>query len=299
MKDGKRWKMKMKKKINRFFSYKELFLEDIVRSIEFSIVLYKDGNRNIEIENTKGNFKRYYEFTYLEYNFLEEVANLIGKVIRKGKSEAIIIKKKDKNNVVEGIEIRVPYYNLKLQGIKNVYFIQKQNIIGASKKYHVTKVKKDEIISINYRDLNINKFKMKRILKNLERDSIKNEILILLQKNLLYYGEFEKIKEKEKITLFKDTKEVRWDARDSWSEYLNSPYILYRKVEFCKYLINLLNTTIDIINNKISNQKDVEDSGKIKIKTKNIDKLNELMSKILSGDGQYEELTNYLYKINL
>ena len=291
--------MKMKKKINRFFSYKELFLEDIVRDIEFSILLYKDGNRNIEIENTKGNFKRYFEFTYLEYNFIEEVANLIGKVIREGKSEAIIIKKKDKNNVVEGIEIRVPYYNLKLQGIKNVYFIQKQNIIGKNNKYHVTKVKKDEIISINYGDLNINKLKMKRILKNLERDGIANEILNLLQKNLLYYGEFEKVKEKEKITLFKDTKEVRWDARDSWSEYLNSPYILYRKVEFYKYLINLLNITIDIINNKISNQKDIEDIGIIKIKTKNIDKLNELMSKILSGDGQYEELTNYLYKINL
>ena len=81
---------------------------------------------------------------------------------------------------------RSNYYNLKLQGIKNVYFIQKQNIIGASKKYHVTKVKKDEIISINYRDLNINNFKMKRILKNLEKDSITNQILILLQKNLLY-----------------------------------------------------------------------------------------------------------------
>ena len=290
--------MKMKKKINRFFSYKELFLEDIVRSIEFSIVLYKNGNRNIEIENTKGNFERYFESTYLEYNFLEEVANLIGKVIRRGKAEAIILKKKDRNNVLEEIEIRVPYYDLKIRGIKNVYFMQKQNIIGASKKYHVTKVKKDEIISINYRDLNINKFKMKRILKNLERDSITNEILILLQKNLLYYGEFDKIKEKEQITLFKDTKEVRWDVRDSWSEYLNSPYILYRKVEFCKYLINLLNKTIDIINNTIFNQKDIEDTGKIKVKTKNADKLDEFMSKILSGDGKYEDLTNYLYKID-
>ena len=107
---------------------------------------------------------------------------------------------------------------------------------------------------------------MKKILRNLEKDSMTNELLMLIQKNLLYYGEFEKIKEKEKIRLFKDTNEIRWDARDSGSEYLNSPYIFYRNVEFYKYLINLLNITIDIINRKLSNQKDLENKRKNKSK---------------------------------
>ena len=259
MKNGKKWNMKMKKKINKYFSYKELFLEDIVRSIEVSIMLNNNAEKNIEIENIKGDFKSYFLYknsTYLRYDFLEEVARLIGNVIEKGRAEAIIVKFKNETNVVEGIEIRLPYYDFKLQGIKNMYFIQKQNIIGTNKKYYATKVKKDEIISINSRDLNINRFKMKKILRNLEKDSMTNELLMLIQKNLLYYGEFEKIKEKEKIRLFKDTNEIRWDARDSGSEYLNSPYIFYRNVEFYKYLINLLNITIDIINRKLSNQKD-------------------------------------------
>lgn len=269
MKNGKKWNMKMKKKINKYFSYKELFLEDIVRSIEVSIMLNNNAEKNIEIENIKGDFKSYFLYknsTYLRYDFLKEVARLIGNVIEKGRAEAIIVKFKNETNVVEGIEIRLPYYDFKLQGIRNMYFIQKQNIIGTNKKYYATKVKKDEIISINSRDLNINRFKMKKILRNLEKESMTNELLMLIQKNLLYYGEFEKIKEKEKIRLFKDTNEIRWDARDSVSEYLNSPYIFYRNVEFYKYLINLLNIIIDIINRKLSNQKDLENKRKNKSK---------------------------------
>ena len=134
----------MKKKINKYFSYKELFLEDIVRSIEVSIMLNNNAEKNIEIENIKGDFKSYFLYknsTYLRYDFLEEVARLIGNVIEKGRAEAIIVKFKNETNVVEGIEIRLPYYDFKLQGIKNMYFIQKQNIIGTNKKYYATKVK--------------------------------------------------------------------------------------------------------------------------------------------------------------
>lgn len=84
-----------------------------------------------------------------------------------------------------------------------MYFIQKQNIIGTNKKYYATKVKKDEIISINSRDLNINRFKMKKILRNLEKESMTNELLMLIQKNLLYYGEFEKLRKKKKLDYLK------------------------------------------------------------------------------------------------
>ena len=90
MKNGKKWNMKMKKKINKYFSYKELFLEDIVRSIEVSIMLNNNAEKNIEIENIKGDFKSYFLYknsTYLRYDFLEEVARLIGNVIEKGRAE--------------------------------------------------------------------------------------------------------------------------------------------------------------------------------------------------------------------
>lgn len=252
-------------KKNNFFSYKNMFLEDITKSIEFSIGLSREYEQNVEIENIKGNFKEYFfykNYSYIRYDFLSEIAKLIASVIKKGKAEAIIVKYKDEKETVKGIEIRVPYYNYKIYGLKNIYFLQKQNVINSNKKYHVTKIKKEEIISINSRNLHINRFKMKHILRNLEKDDVMNKLLILTQKNYLNYGEFDKVKEKSKVKLFSDTKEIRWDARDSWSEYFNSPYILYRNVQYYKYLINLLNLTLNIINNRIFNQKDITNKRK-------------------------------------
>lgn len=255
--------------INKYFSYKELFLEDIVKSIEFSIGLSRDNEQNIEIENINGNFEEYFVYkncTYLRYDFLEVVANLIMKVIQKGNENAIIVKYKDEEkNIVKGLEIHIPFYKFKLYGFKYVYFIQKQNTIGL-KKYHIKKVKKDEVIKITSKDFNINRFKMRKILKRLENADMSYKLIRLLEKNLLYNGEFEEIREKEKINLFRYTKDIKWDARDYWSDYLNSPYILYRNVEFYKYLINLLNITINIINQRISEQKDVINKRKYKSK---------------------------------
>ena len=252
-------------KKNKLFSYKNMFLEDIARSIEFSVGLNRDYEDNIEVENIKGNFKEYFSYkhySYLRYDFLREVSKLIVNIIQKGKAEAIIIKYKDEKNIVKGMEIRVPYNKYKIYGLKNIYYIQKHNTINSSKKYYVTKRKKEEIISINSKKLHINKFKMKKILKKLQKDDITNTLLMLSQKNLLRYGEFEKIKEKYEIRRYRATKEIRWDVRNSWPEFLNSPYILYRNVEFYKYIIKLLNFTINIINARISNQKDIGDKRK-------------------------------------
>lgn len=249
------------------FSYKNMFLDDITKGIEFSVGLNRDYEKNIEIENINGNFKEYFfykNYYYTRYDFLSEIAKLIKGVIQSGKAEAIIVKYKDKKNIVKGIEIRVPYYDYKIYGLKNIYFFRKSNIINSTKKYHITKVKKEEIVSINSRKLHINKFRMKHILRKLEKDDVMNQLLTLSKNNYLKHGELDKIKEKSKIKLFGDTKEIRWDARDSWSEYLNSPYILYRNVEYYKYLINLLNMTIDIINRRISNQKDIINKRKNK-----------------------------------
>ena len=49
-----------------------MFLEDIARSIEFSVGLNRDYEDNIEVENIKGNFKEYFSYkhySYLRYDF--------------------------------------------------------------------------------------------------------------------------------------------------------------------------------------------------------------------------------------
>ena len=74
-------------KKNNFFSYKNMFLEDITKSIEFSIGLSREYEQNVEIENIKGNFKEYFfykNYSYMRYDFLSEIAKLIASVIKKG-----------------------------------------------------------------------------------------------------------------------------------------------------------------------------------------------------------------------
>ena len=44
-------------KKNNMFSYKNMFLDDITKGIEFSVGLNRDYEKNIEIENINGNFK--------------------------------------------------------------------------------------------------------------------------------------------------------------------------------------------------------------------------------------------------
>ena len=44
-------------------------------------------------------------------------------------------------------------------------------------------------------------------------------------------------------------------------------------------------------------KKILEINGKIIVKTKDINRLDELMSEILHGKGQYKDLTDYLYNL--
>ena len=84
---------------------------------------------------------------------------------------------------------------------------------------------------------------MKRILRNLDKDDNLSEILSLSQKKLLLYGQYEKLIEKGKVNIYKDTKKIRWNGRNFEGELLTLPYVYFRKVEFYKYLIN--NKVID------------------------------------------------------
>lgn len=271
-----------------------MFLEDIKKYIEFSIVKYRfhDENKNIEIESNNKNFKNYLlykNFTYLEYDFLNEVSNLIVSIIEKGHGEAIIVKYKENEEEIKGIEIRVPVYDFRIKGIKYTYFFQRQLPAFDNKKYHINKFKNEEIISMNYSDLKICKYKMKKILRKLEKADNLNELLELSRKNLLLYGEFERLNEKKEINIYRYTKEIKWNARKYEGDLLNLPYMYYRKVEFYKYLINLLEITMRIINNKISKQKDIQCKGKISVKTKKTEELEELIKKFLLGKGKYED----------
>lgn len=283
----------MKKKV-RLVSYKAMFLDDIKKYIEFSIVKYKfqDECKNIEIESDNNDLKDYLtykNFTYMEYEFLSEVSTFIAKTIEKGHAEAILVKYRDDENNVKGLEIRVPEYDFKLRGLKYTYFFQKQSIMINNKKYHINKFKNEEIIFMDYKDLRISKYKIKKMLRKLEKVDHLDELLNLSRKNLLLYGEFEKINEKEKVNIYKYTKKIRWNARKYDGELLTLPYMYYRKVEFYKYLINILDITMNIINKKISKQKDILCSGKIIIKTKTIKELDELLRKFLLGNAKYSD----------
>lgn len=283
----------MRKKV-RLVSYKEMFLDDIKKYIEYSIVKYKfqDRRKTIVIESENDNFKEYLlynKFTYLEYEFLEEVSTLIEKTIEKGKAEAIILKYKDDENDVKGFEIRVPEYNFRFKGIKYTYFFQKQPIMLDNKKYIVHKFKNEEIIFMNCKKLKISKYKMKRILRNLDKDDNLSEILSLSQKKFLLYGQYEKLIEKGKVNIYKDTKKIRWNGRNFEGELLTLPYVYFRKVEFYKYLINLLNITMEIINKEISKQRDILYKGRIIVKTQKIEELDEILNSFLSGNAKYSD----------
>lgn len=283
----------MRKKV-RLVSYKAMFLDDIKKYIEFSIVKYKfqDEYKNIEIESDNDDLKDYLtykNFTYMEYEFLNEVSTFIAKTIEKGHAEAILVKYRDDENNVKGLEIRVPEYDFKLRGLKYTYFFQKQSIMINNKKYHINKFKNEEIIFMDYKDLKISKYQIKKMLRKLEKVDHLGELLNLSQKNLLLYGEFEKLNEKEKVNIYKYTKKIRWNGRKYDGELLTLPYMYYRKVEFYKYLINLLDITMNIINKKISKQKDILCSGKIIIKTKTIKELDELLRKFLLGNAKYSD----------
>ena len=142
---------------------------------------------------------------------------------------------------------------------------------------------------MNCKKLKISKYKMKRILRNLDKDDNLSEILSLSQKKLLLYGQYEKLIEKGKVNIYKDTKKIRWNGRNFEGELLTLPYVYFRKVEFYKYLINLLNITMEIINKEISKQRDILYKGRIIVKTQKIEELDEILNSFLSGNAKYSD----------
>ena len=142
---------------------------------------------------------------------------------------------------------------------------------------------------MNCKKLKISKYKMKRILRNLDKDDNLSEILSLSQKKLLLYGQYEKLIEKGKVNIYKDTKKIRWTGRNFEGELLTLPYVYFRKVEFYKYLINLLNITMEIINKEISKQRDILYKGRIIVKTQKIEELDEILNSFLSGNSKYSD----------
>lgn len=277
---------------NKTTIYSNLLLNDIKNTIRYSIGLNNKSEKKIILNGNLEDYFLYDNSTYFEDEFLEEVIKLIVEVIKKGIAFAIILKTSDELGVVKGLEIYKLDYIFRFSGLKRVYFIQKYSVINSKKIYHIKTYKKSEVIKISYKKLNINSIKIKRILRKLQNFNFLEKSLDLSKEKFLLPKELEKNKENEIVKVLKLTKKIGWNERESI--YLTLPYKLYREVKFYKFLINIFNRTIDIINEEIKKQKDINVTGNIKVNTKDINKLNELINQVLSGNCEYDELKKYL-----
>lgn len=277
---------------NKTTIYSNLLLNDIKNTIRYSIGLNNKSEKNIILNGNLEEYFLYDNSTYFEDDFLEEVIKLIVEVIKKGRAFAIILKTSDELGVVKGLEIYKLDYIFRFSGLKRVYFIQKYSVINSKKIYHIKTYKKSEVINISYKRLNINSIKIKRILRKLKKFNSLEKLLDLSKEKFLLPKELKKNKENEMVKVLKLTKKIGWNERESI--YLTLPYKLYREVKFYKFLINIFNRTIDIINEEIKKQKDINVTGNIKVNTKDINKLNELINQVLSGNCECDELKKYL-----
>lgn len=277
---------------NKTTIYSNLLLNDIKNTIRYSIGLNNKSEKNIVLNGNLEEYFLYDNSTYFEDDFLEEVIKLIVEVIKKGRAFAIILKTSDELGVVKGLEIYKLDYIFRFSGLKRVYFIQKYSVINSKKIYHIKTYKKSEVIKISYKRLNINSIKIKRILRKLKKFNSLEKLLDLSKEKFLLPKELKKNKENEMVKVLKLTKKIGWNERESI--YLTLPYKLYREVKFYKFLINIFNRTIDIINEEIKKQKDINVTGNIKVNTKDINKLNELINQVLSGNCECDELKKYL-----
>lgn len=277
---------------NKTTIYSNMLLNDIKNTIRYSIGLNNKSEKNIILNGNLKDYFLYNDSTYFEDEFLEEVIKLIVEVIKKGRAFAIILKTSDELGVVKGLEIYKLDYIFRFSGLKRVYFIQKYSVINSKKIYHIKTYKKSEVIKISYKRLNINSIKIKRILRKLKKFNSLEKLLDLSKEKFLLPKELKKNKENEMVKVLKLTKKIGWNERESI--YLTLPYKLYREVKFYKFLINIFNRTIDIINEEIKKQKDINVTGNIKVNTKDINKLNELINQVLSGNCECDELKKYL-----
>ena len=277
---------------NKTTIYSNLLLNDIKNTIRYSIGLNNKSEKNIILNGNLEEYFLYDNSTYFEDDFLEEVIKLIVEVIKKGRAFAIILKTSDELGVVKGLEIYKLDYIFRFSGLKRVYFIQKYSVINSKKIYHIKTYKKSEVIKISYKRLNINSIKIKRILRKLKKFNSLEKLLDLSKEKFLLPKELKKNKENEMVKVLKLTKKIGWNERESI--YLTLPYKLYREVKFYKFLINIFNRKIDIINEEIKKQKDINVTGNIKVNTKDINKLNELINQVLSGNCECDELKKYL-----
>lgn len=246
----------MRKKMKNY-KY-DMFLQDISNSIEFAIPEYRDSRKNITIESSEKYFKEYLEYKdyfYLEYDFLKEVARTISMSILKGCGIAKIIKYKDDSNAIKGIEIRNIDYMLKIKAPLITIALVKYPIHKGN-PYRIKVFKNNEIIFLKRKKLKINTLKITKFLRYLKKadDYI---ILELLKQKLLLDGDYEKIKISQKVNLLKKLEKIKWDGRYDYDSFLNPPYILYRKVHWYIFLINSVNTTLNLINEQILKQKDL------------------------------------------
>lgn len=269
---------------NRF--HKVMFLEDVSNYIRFSIYDSKNNRENLKVSNELEKYFRYNDWTYIEYDLIDEIANMIIEIIEKGKSFLKIIYYEE-DEKIKGIELRYIPHVKYINFFNRIYIIQRYN-----HKYKIEKYDSKGCIFLDANDIGIHKRKSKNILRKLSKyDCMK--LIELSQKGLLPNG-LEKESEKEKISLFKISKEFYWDARDAWSKYLNSPYILYRQVKRHINLIDILEKTIGCINKEIKNKIKICE-GQIVANIKNKEKLKEMLEKMLNGIGSYDELSNYIF----
>lgn len=268
---------------------KVMFLEDISNYLRFSIYDCKDYEKNLKVSDELEEYFRFNDWRYIEYDLISEITSMIIEIFEKGKSFIKIIYYKE-NEEIKGIELRyIPHIKF-IKLFDKVYTIQKFN-----NKYKFDKYNANECIFLNAKDIRINKIKTKRILKKLSRYDYMKAIR-LSQKGLLS-NSLEEENEKERVKIFKTSKEFYWDARDNWSKYLNSPYILYRYVKRYLKLISILEKTIYHINKQIKTKIKIC-NGQIIANVKDKKILNEMLEKILNGTGSYDEISNYIFNKN-
>lgn len=263
-----------------------MFLEDISNYIKFSICEGKANRGFIRVSNELEKYFKYNDWAYIECDLIDEITHMIIEILEKGKSFLKIIYYED-DEKIKGIELRYIPHIQYIKFFNRIYIIQKYN-----NQYKIEKYYSKDCILLNANNIGIHKMRTKNILRKLAKyDYMK--LIELATKGVLSNG-IEEESEREKINLFKVTKEYYWNARDSWSKYLNSPYILYRDVNRYIKLIEILEKTIDCINDEIKNKIKICD-GQITANIKNKEKLKEMIEKILNGVGTYDELSNYIY----
>lgn len=236
---------------NPFNMNNHMFMEDFCGSysISFSprdsidVPYYVFDNNNLEELFT------YCDCSYFRYTFDKVLTDITRNMISNGVAYLEIIEKKDNQEKLVGLNLHVLDSTLVKDGF-NLFVINEISSTGKKKR----KIHKENIVVFKLSDLGISKYRVRRILKRIDKVNLPNTDLTL-NSNIGF--NWDKYKESYDYKQLSVGKELYWYFRNSNNPLFSECYLLYRIAKFdelrqlfFQYIMYKINDRLSILGDK-------------------------------------------------